>query len=238
MKPLFAATKQMIVQIWQDAMLFAMVIAPILMGLMFRLGVPALEGYLCARLGKTAILSPYYTIFDLLLICMTPVMFSFSGVMVVLGEQDSGISRALGVTPLGRGGYLLSRIGIPAVLSVLWCIAVTLLFHLTPLSLLAITLLALVSALLGVSVSLMVAALAKNKVEGMALTKLSGLMLLGVPAAIWVPAPAQYAAGLLPSLWMTKAITEHALLWLLPAFFTALLWCILFYRRFSHKLLG
>jgi fluoroquinolone transport system permease protein len=238
MKPLFIVTKQFLAEIWSDAMLAVMVFAPLLMGCLFRFGVPALEKFLCTRLAMNSIITPYYALFDLVLTMMTPMMFAFSGAMVILGENDSGMARAISVTPVGRSGYLLSRVGIPALLSVVWCVIIVMLFRLTPFTTPEIISLALISAILGIAVSLMVISLAKNKVEGLALTKLSGLALLGIPAAILVPAPAQYIAGILPSLWMTKAIMEGAFVWMLPGFVTAVLWCALFWRQFVRKLLG
>lgn len=110
MKAYVAVTKRFFAQIWSDAMLTVLLFAPLLMGLLFRLGVPALEAYLCQRTGKAALLTPYYAVFDLLLAAMTPIMFTAAGAMVILDEADMGLARAIAVTPVGRGGYLLSRI--------------------------------------------------------------------------------------------------------------------------------
>lgn len=238
MKALFCVTKQLFSQLWSDAMLIVLMFVPILMGLMFRFGVTALEMYLCARLSKAALLSPYYPVFDLLLSIMTPVMFTAAGAMVILDEADLGLTRALAVTPVGRRGYLVSRIGVPAAISTLYCVVATLVFRISDIPTSLLLPLDVCSGVLGVMTALMIASFAKNKVEGLAYSKLSGLFVLGLPVALLVPAPAQYAAGILPSLWMTKAVMEGSSLWLLPAFLTAVLWCALLYRRFLQKLLG
>lgn len=238
MKAVLSATKQLFAQLWSDVMLIVLMFVPILMGLVFRLGVPALEGYLCARLTKAAILAPYYPVFDLLLSLMTPIMFTAAGAMVILDEADLGLTRAIAVTPVGRRGYLLSRIGVPAAFSTLYCVIATLVFRISDIRTSLLVLLDLCSGVMGVVTALMIASFAKNKVEGLAYSKLSGLFVLGLPVALLVPVPSQYAAGLLPSLWMTKAVMEDASVWLLPAFLTAVLWCALLYRRFSQKLLG
>ncbi len=238
MKGLFIITKQFFAEIWSDAMLIVLLFAPVLMGCAFRFGIPALEGLLCERLSRTAVIAPYYPLFDLLLSLMTPMMFAFSGAMVVLSENDTGLACAIAVTPVGRSGYLLSRIFVPALLSALWCAVILAIFKLSKLSILQMFLLSAVCAVLGAGMSLMVVSLAKNKVEGLALTKLSGLMLLGIPSAILIPPPAQYIAGILPSLWMSKAVMESSSLYMLPALAVSLCYCALFYKSFVRKLLS
>ena len=188
MSAMLSATKRFFAEIWSDAMLAALVFVPLVMGLAFRLGVPALERYLCERLGTEAILTAYYPIFDLLLSIMTPMMFTAAGAMVILGEADLGLARAIAVTPIGRGGYLASRIGVPALLATAYCVIVTLAFRLSGLSAIRLCLLAVCSGVLSVTAALMISALAKNKVEGLAYSKLSGLFVLGLarPRAVSV----------------------------------------------------
>lgn len=237
MKAFLSATKLFFSRIWSDAMLAALTFVPVCMGLMFRFGVPALEGYLCARLGKAFILAPYYPVFDFLLSVMTPLMFTAAGAMVILDEADDGLSRAIAVTPVGRAGYLASRIGVPALLATLYSALVTAAFRLSGMDAGRIALLALCSGALGVVVALMVAAMARNKVEGMAFTKLSGLFVLGLPAALFVPAPAKYLAGVLPTLWMAELALGGSAANALPALAASALWAALFFRRFQRKIL-
>ena len=238
MRPFFSATKQFFKQIWADAMLSVLLFAPLIMGLAFHFGVPALEGFICAKAGKAVVLAPYYPLFDLLLAAMTPVMFSAAGALVILDEADGGISRAYITSPLGRSGYLLSRIGVPAVLATVYCVIVTAVFRLSDLSFTRILLLALCSGALGVTVALVVPSLAKNRVEGMAISKLAGLIMLGLPAALLLPAPLKYAAGILPSFWMTELVFDGGGEWnVLPAILTSALLSALFFRMFRKRVL-
>ena len=49
---------------------------------------------------------------------LAPAMFCFAAAMVVLEERDEGAWLPyLCITPLGRNGYLISRLGVPAVLA-------------------------------------------------------------------------------------------------------------------------
>ena len=110
MRAVLSATRQFASQLWGDVMLAAVICVPVFMGLLFRFGVPTLEGWLCGKLSLAAVLSPYYFLFDLALIIMTPLMFSASGAMVMLEEADSGTAKALIASPLGKGGYIMSRL--------------------------------------------------------------------------------------------------------------------------------
>lgn len=238
MNAFISVTRRFFAQIWSDVMLAALICVPLVMGMAFRFGVPALEACLCGRFAVDGILAPYYPVFDLLLSIMTPMMFTAAGAMVILDEADAGIARAIAVTPVGRNGYLASRIGVPALLSMGYCVGVLAVFRLTDLDVVRIVLLALCSGALGVVVALLITSFAKNKVEGMALSKLSGLFVLGLPAAILVPAPFKYLAGILPTLWMTELVTGKSLLYVLPALITSALWAALFAKRFSKKILN
>lgn len=235
MKAFVSATARFLAQIWDDAMLAALAVVPVFMGLLFRFGVPALDSYLRARLRLPVMLVPYYPIFDLLLIILTPVMFTAAGAMVILTETDAGIARAVSVTPVGRRGYLLSRVGVPALAAALYAAGAVAVFGLSGLGAARVWLLSLCAGVLGAAVALMIASMAKNKVEGLAYSKLSGLFVLGLPVALLVPSPMKYLSGILPTFWMTELAAGGSLLLALPALITAGAWTALFALRFSRK---
>lgn len=237
MRPFASATKQFFKQIWADAMLSVLLFVPLLMGLAFRFGVPALEEFLCARTEKAVVLAPHYPVFDLLLAVMTPVMFSAAGALVILDEADSGISRAYMTSPVGRSGYLLSRIGVPTVLATAYCVLVTAVFRLSDLPFARVLLLSLCSGALGVTVALMIPSLAKNRVEGMAVSKLAGLVMLGIPAALLLPAPLKYVGGILPSFWMTELVFDGSNWNAIPALCTSVLLSVVFSNQFKKRVL-
>lgn len=237
MRAFISATKRFFAQIWSDAMLIVLLFAPLIMGLAFCFGVPVLEGYLCERLGRTELLAPYYPIFDLLLSIMTPVMFTSAGAMVILDEADSGIAMTFAVTPVGRSGYLSSRIVVPSFLATVYCVIVSLIFKLSDMGTLTLIMLALCSGALSVTVALMISTLAKNKVEGLAYSKLSGLFVLGLPIALLVPAPFKYACAFLPTFWMTEIVLGGGLWLVVPAIATSVLFSVIFARYFIKKIL-
>lgn len=56
---------------------------------------------------------------------MTPILFSFAGVLVILDEIDCGMAKYYGVTPVGKNGYLASRISgtLLAIITALFVVA-------------------------------------------------------------------------------------------------------------------
>ena len=118
---------------------------------------------------QTAVLAPYYFVFDLLLSVMTPLMFTAAGAMVVLDEADLGLARAIALTPVGRRGYLASRIGVPAVISTVYCAIISLVFRLSDIDIPRLLLLAVCSGVLSITAALMIVAMAKNGTFGISI---------------------------------------------------------------------
>jgi fluoroquinolone transport system permease protein len=223
-------------QIFDDNMLWAVCLAPFLAGGLFRFGIPYAEKLLCDYFHQQSILSGYYLLFDLFLSLITPYMLCFASTMVMLTEADTGMSSYLAVTPVGRKGYIISRLIFPAALSFLVSIPIMLFFTLTVWPVWRLLVTSLFMCALSIAVSLLIFSLARNKVEGMAMAKMSGLFMLGLPAPFFLKSDVQYLLSPLPSFWMTKLTLDVNLFFLLPALITLLLWTWLLYRKFSLKL--
>ncbi|MDD4125645.1 MAG: hypothetical protein PHW77_07990 [Eubacteriales bacterium] len=238
MKAVLSAFRQFLKSVWGDFMLTACLVAPVLMGLVFKFRIPELETFLCGYFNKTAVLAPYYILLDLMLSLMTPLMLCFSGVMIMLEELDDGIAKYLQVSPLGKTGYLFSRIGFIAVLSTVYNVIIPVIFTLSGMEITDIALSAVLNALISVVIGMFVLSFAKNKVEGMALIKLSGFMIFGFIAAFFIKTPAGYLAGVLPSFWVGKLVTDDNYLYILPCLTVSFIWIVLLYKRFSARVLS
>lgn len=236
MKAIRLCFLQMLAYMRRDMMLFAACLAPILAGVMFRFGVPILEGALTERLGRAEVIAPYYALIDTFLAMLSPTMFCFVSAMVSLEEADEGTAAYLFVTPLGRKGYLAARFGVPAAAAFLVTAALLPTFKLTALSLAPIAMLAIGGTMQGIIVSLLILSFSTNKLEGMAITKLSSLMLLGAAIPFFIRHSIQYVASLLPSFWLGKAVSENAPLYFLPAFALSVVWICLLSRKYLRKL--
>lgn len=219
-----------------DMMLFAAGLAPLLAGAALRFGVPFLEKLLVSYIGAEAVLTPYYGLFDIFFASIAPAMFGFIAAMVMLEEHDDHIDRYLFITGLGRNGYLVSRIVIPAFGAFVVTALLLPVFRLSALSAAGIVLLSLTGTLQGIIIALLIVALSSNKLEGMAITKLSALMIMGAVAPYFVPKPVCYCLSILPSFWIGMAILENELIYMMMSVLAAGIWIFVLLRVFYRKL--
>lgn len=214
-----------------DGMLLFMLIMPVLLAVLFRLAIPELV----AQFDWTFLL-PYYLLFDLFLSTITPTFWTFASSMTILDEMDSGINRHLMVTPIGKAGYLISRLGFPLILAYPVTCLILYFANLSGLNvanILAISFLGVVSSLLS---SLLVVVVANNRVEGMAINKLTGLISMGCFVPFFVHGWQQYIFALLPSFWLAKfSLIGNYFYFALVIILTAIISWILF-RKYDRKI--
>jgi len=236
MRKLFISFKQFIQQITKDLMLFVVCLAPVLVGFAIHFGIPLLEKILTNQFNKQEILLPYYLLFDLFLAIMTPMLFCYVSAMIILGEIDDKISNYIAVTPLGKSGYLISRLGFPCLISIFVTIILLFVFSLTHLSFLMILIISILTAIFGIIISMLIISLSTNKVEGMAVAKLSGLLMIGLPVPFFILSKIQYCLFFLPSFWIVKLAMEQNYFYFVPCLFVSVIWIYFLMKRFSQKL--
>lgn len=236
MKPMLRSFSMFVRQIFRDSMLIAICFACLLTALFVRFGVPALEGALCAYFQRDAILLPYYLLFDLLLILITPYMLCFASAMMMLTEYDENLSEYLAVTPVGKGGYILSRLVFPAVIAFAVSIVLMRWFALTEWPLPLLLCACVLAEISSVAVALLLFAFSHNRVEGVAMGKLSGLLMLGLFIPFFLSSDVQYLFAPLPSFWLSKLCMTRSIGLILPALLSSALWVFMLYRRFIRKI--
>ena len=232
MKRVLSSTMQIFKQIKSDPMMFAACFTPFVMGALIKFGIPFLE-----RITDFS-LQTYYPIFDLLLSIMAPVLLCFAFAMITLEEIDDKVSRYFSITPLGKSGYLFTRLGVPSIISAVIAFIVLLLFSLEKLSIGMTICLALLGSVQAIIVSLMIITLSSNKLEGMAVTKLAALTLLGIPAPFFIDSYYQFLVGFLPSFWVAKALQNEEVLYFSIGLVVALVWYYFLTKRLFRKLAG
>ncbi len=235
MRPLLRSFSMFIMQMLKDSMLAAVCAATILAAFFILLGVPAIEDILCGYFHKTSILADYYLLFDLLLALVTPYMLCFASAMMMLTEYDENMAGYLAVTPVGKRGYILSRLALPAFISFIVSVFLMLWFSLTAWPFGMILLTCMLTSLTSVAVALLLFAFSHNRVEGMALAKLSGLLMLGLFVPFFLLSDIQYVFSPLPSFWIAKLCVEQNTIFLLPAILSSLIWMMLLYCKFNRK---
>lgn len=235
MKAVRSSFMQMLLFVRRDMMLFVSCFAPFLAGLCFKFAIPAIGKMTVGRADISAVLTPYYGLFDLFFSMLAPTMFCFAAAMVVLEEHDDHIEPYLFVTALGRKGYLISRIGIPGAIALIATLILLPIFKLTALSILKIGFLSITGAFQGVIIALLIVTLSTNKLEGMAVAKVSALTMLGALVPYFVPAPIQYVLSFLPSFWVGKAMMGSRPVYMLMALLSAFLWILLLIKKYTSS---
>lgn len=204
MKPVYLSFRCFIKEIFKDAMLAAMTILPVFLGALFKFGVPFIESIIASRTGKADFLAPYYILFDLIIIFSTPVMFGYTGLMVILEERDTGIMKYLSVTPLGIKGYINSRLVFLSAIASVYALVVELFLRISAISVVHLLLGCAFSFLTGIWLICLIVSIASNKVEGLAFSKFSGFLILGPFASFFIKDDLKYLAGFLPTFWFTE----------------------------------
>lgn len=211
----------------KDMMLLAVGVSPVMIGAAIRFGIPFIENLLVKYMGLPYVMEPYYGLIDILFAAITPVIFCFVAAMVILEEHDDHIDRYLFVTELGKRGYYISRIVIPAAIAFVTTSALLPIFRLSELSLAFCLSLAIAGTLQGIIIALLVVTLSTNKLEGMALTKLSSLLMLGAVVPYIMPKPYSYILSFMPSFWTGMMINENNIVYMAACVAVSMVWIAL-----------
>jgi fluoroquinolone transport system permease protein len=236
MRKILLSFKLMLIYIRNDMMLFAVCFVPLLCGLTFKFGVPAIEQVLTNYFSVSEILVPYYELFDLLLSVIPSTMFCFAAAMVILEEVDEHISGYFAITPLGKHGYLIARLGIPTIISFVITLILLEIFGLTTMNMGILIFTALSGSIQGLIIALLIVSFSTNKLEGMAVTKLSSLMIVGICLPFFIKNNAIYILSPLPTFWMAKAVRHNSLTSVLLTLLISLLWFYKLMKKFDRKI--
>jgi hypothetical protein len=187
-----------------------MALLPFVVALVFRVGLPAADAALAEVIDPATFrLSEYYPVISAFLLQL-PGLFA-GGVtgFSILEDRDEGILSAMAVTPIGRAGYLTSRLLFPALLAVAGALIVVPLAGLHLPDPARLLLAAAASAPLAPVSALLLVTLAADKVEGLAIWKLVGFLFVG-PLVQVLPSGAQAAGWPLASYWATRVYLSGA----------------------------
>jgi len=236
MKAIYISFKQLLQQMAADVMLIVICFAPFLSGAVMYFGIPLIEKMVTEYFGKREIIGPYYLIFDLIMGIITSMMFCFAAAMIVLSEMDDNIAGYLCLTPLGNKGYLISRFGIPTVISMIITIVILSLFSLTSMPFLMIIAISVLASVIGMLIAFMIVALASNKVEGMAVSKLSGFLMMGAFGPFFLMGNEQYILSIVPTFWMAKFAMTGNVVYMIITLLGSALWICILLKVFLKKL--
>lgn len=209
--------------ILRDRMLVMLLGMAALMGLAARFALPALDASLAAggvlpsdtvelRFADTY---PVWTVFiGLWQASLLPgTAFGF----MLLDEQEDGTLIAMRVTPVPMARYVGYRVAQPALLALMFGLALPPLIGHAPIAAWQLIPIALGASLTAPLAMLLLASFANDKVQGLAYTKFGGVAGLTILFGWFAPEPWQWGLGLFPpflvakSYWMAHA--GHGLWW-------------------------
>lgn len=123
---------------------------------------------------------------------------------LMLEDRDEGTLLAVDVTPVGKFGFLLYRVAMTALLSIVITLyAWPLILPGIPVG--AVLLAILLVAMNTVGFAVVLPAVARNKVEGLAVTKITNLLALA-PLLAAIPSPLRFIGALVPSFWIGEVL--------------------------------
>ena len=184
----------------RDELLRWIILAPVAMALLIRWLFPIL----LVRIGAIMQfdLMPYYepmTAFMIML--LTPYLAGLVIGFLLLDQRDDGTLTALQVTPLSLNGYLVYRLTMPMLLSIVMTLVAAPISGVIHIGFGRLLLTAVCAAPFAPIFALGLASLAQNKVQGFALTKIAGVILMPPLIAYFINTPWQILLGIFPTYW-------------------------------------
>ena len=194
--------------LWRDPLLGWVLLLPLAMALLLRVGIPKVGDALFASNGFD--LAPYHPLIMSGYLMTAPAIVGMVIGFLLLDERDARTLMALRVTPLSMRRYLAYRIALPLVVGTLATLAGYPLVGISPLPFASLAAIAVVAGLWAPLLALVLATAAPNKVAGFAVMKVLNSVNLIAVASFFLPLPLQFAAGILPSYWPMRALWSVA----------------------------
>jgi fluoroquinolone transport system permease protein len=184
----------------RDELLRWIILAPVAMALLIRLLFPIV----LVRAGEILQfdLMPYYEpVTSFMIMLLTPYLAGLVIGFLLLDQRDDGTLTALQVTPLSLNGYLLYRLTVPMLLSIVMTMVAAPLSGVINIGFGRLLITAVCAAPFAPIFALGLASLAQNKVQGFAITKVAGIILVPPLLAYFVSAPWTIILGIFPTYW-------------------------------------
>ncbi len=220
MKKFIVLLKGDLKNIARDKMLLFILLAPFLMGIVFKYVISFLEVILLNEFSFH--LSSYYFLLFIFIIILIPMVSGILAAFLILEDRDQGILAYLSITPLSKNGYLLYRLLISFIISFISVIFAYYILQIIQVKVLFLLAVLMMTALGGPLLVLLITAYADNKVEGFAFAKGAGVLYLLPFTAYFIDSILRYLFAIFPSFWVYKsfqAIDNDSTIYLLYILF-------------------
>jgi fluoroquinolone transport system permease protein len=189
----------------RDELLRWIIIAPIAMAALVRWVIPLLLTHV-EDIMQLDLMTYYEPMAAFMVLLLTPYLAGLVIGFLLLDQRDDGTLTALQVTPLSLNGYLVYRLTMPMLVSMVMTLVaapISGVFHMNA-GILLLT--AVCAAPFAPIFALLLASLAQNKVQGFAITKVAGIILIPPLIAYFVSAPWTIIWGVFPTYWPAMAL--------------------------------
>lgn len=191
--------------IHRDPMLRWMVALPLVLTLAVRWILPLIVGELDSRLPLD-LQAVYPALMGYMFLLLIPYMTGAVIGFLLLDQRDDRTLTALQVTPLSLNGYLVYRLAMPMILSVLLTLIVFPLGNVVAVEPRIVLLLALAAMPQAPLFALAMGVLSDNKVQGFAVMKTSGVVLMPPAVAYFIQGTWQWLFGIVPTYWPARLL--------------------------------
>lgn len=198
----------------RDPLLRWMIMLPLAFALALRGAIPAILTYTITRFSLKIDLEPHYRpLMSYALLLIAPMLAGVVVGFLLLDLRDDGVLPALRVGPPQLKGYLLYRLALPTLVSIMLTPILFVIAGLPAGSPINLVLASIGAAPTAALYALLLGTIAQNKVQGIALMKLSGLLFILPALSRYLPAIWQFPLALVPtswSAWLLWALQENA----------------------------
>lgn len=240
-RALFAFGRNDIRGTYRDALLWMIVVAPVIWTTGVALLTPLFTKMLADRYQFDLV--PYYPLVLTAFLLLTSVIITGAiAAFLVLDEVDAGTLTALRVTPVPLWVFFGYRACTVMTVTTVYVVVTTSLSGILEPGLVgALVPIGLLAGLSAVVTLLLILAMANNKIQGLAMVRALGMLIAGLPCLPWfIHSGWNLAFGVLPPYWAAKAFwvaSSHGIWWpyvvVGAAYNLAIAWPL--FRRFQAK---
>ncbi|MFD1412495.1 hypothetical protein [Oceanobacillus jeddahense] len=224
--------------ITRDSMLFGAMLAPVALALFVKYSISSFSEDLQAMYAFS--IEQHFPFIMSFVILLPPFMLGVMAGLMILEEMDDHILSYIAVTPVSKSSYLLYRLLVPMVTSIILTIFVMIYTGLVnfTMSLLPVVLQA---ALLMPIIALFLASFANNKVEGLAIGKAVGIIVVIPALTYFVESNWLFLLGVFPTFWISEAFMKNDEIALLHNIYVWIGFCVqgiylyVLFKKFNRK---
>jgi fluoroquinolone transport system permease protein len=190
----------------RDATLLMSMLAPLIIAVIARIGLPLLSDILIDKLNFD--LTEYYTLILSFVIVLIPFILGISSGLLLLDEKDENILTYITVTPMSREGYIFYKIISPMIVSAVSTLFAVIFIGIKEIDILKVIPVIIICSMEAPIIALVMVKFASNKIQGLVISKGIGFILLIPIAAYFIKIKWSLILGVFPTYWTGNAFVS------------------------------